>query len=89
MSRAENTIYIRPSRHPQGEWETFVKTRGEGAMTCVAGGIDENVEAAGLLLWALNRFGPNGYLDQGPLDTHPERPSLAQIKRMYPVVYEA
>lgn len=76
----ENTIYVRRSIE-RARWETFVKARGEGAITSVEGGRDENIEAANLVLWAINRYGPEDFKSHFPLDEIPDRPR--QI--LYPV----
>lgn len=83
IPRDENVIYIRNSRE-RGRWETFVKARGEGAITSVAGDDKENIDAANLVLWAINHYGPEDFKHHFPLDTDPDRPTTI----LYPVRYE-
>ena len=84
--RSENTIYIRKRpAGPDGKYQTFVKARGEAAITSVEGSREENIEAAALVLWAINEFGPEAYHDEFPLDVHPRRPDPLPA---YPVVDE-
>lgn len=84
--RDENTIYIRqrPRAGAHKRWETFAKAQGEGFILSVEGGREENIEAAALVLWAINKWGPEAYHDHRPFDMHPERPETFD----YPVIDE-
>lgn len=80
MSRLPNVIYVRAGR--LGGYDAFAKALGEGIIVACQTRA-EAIRRASLVLWAINRYGPEHY-EERSVEEDPDLPKTFE----YPVIDE-